>query len=149
MARALLPLGLEKMMNTAAPIDRGAQFIRSQVGELGRPMAAEAGADDGDFGRFDFGSFEQIIEHGDVDLMSIRSGEQRAFSRARTIDDKTSPTFFDETLAKRMAFFFPVVDAAPMHDHRGRQFPRQSQMTDNKFTLEGNRHAFDRNVEIL
>ena len=51
MARAFLPLGLKEIMNAAAPVDRGAQFVRRQMGKLGRPVAAEAGADDGDLVR--------------------------------------------------------------------------------------------------
>src|SRR6266576_6804485 len=125
MARALLPLRLEEVVDATAPIDCRTQFVWRDVRELGRPMSAEAGANNGDLiGRY-FRTFEQIIEHGEVSLMRVGSGEHRAFSRSRAVDDEAAPTFFDERFTEGMALFFPVVDAAPMHHHRRGQFLRQ------------------------
>src|ERR1041385_4051866 len=82
-------------------------------------------------------------------LMRVRASAHWAFSGARAVDNETSPAFLHESLAKRMALLFPVIDAAPVHDHgRGCVF-RQSQVTDDHFVLERNRYAFDRNIEIL
>ena len=56
-ARAFLPLRLEKIVDAAAPIDRGAQLFRRDVSELGRPMAAKAGADHSDLATVHLRSF--------------------------------------------------------------------------------------------
>ena len=92
--------------------------------ELGRPIAAETGADNGDLVPIDFRAVVQVVQHREMHLMRVRAGEHRAFSGSRTVDDKTSPAFFNESLAKGMAFFFPVIDATPVHDHGCRHFFR-------------------------
>ena len=55
-------------------------------------------------------------------------------------------------LAEGVAFFFPVVDAAPVHDHRRRQLLGQAQMANNRFVgfvLEGDGDSLHRDVEIF
>src|SRR4030095_683107 len=48
-----------------------------------------------------------------------------------------------------MALFLPVIDAAPVHDHRRGKFFWQAKMTDDRLALKWNRNAFDRDVKIF
>src|SRR5919108_1154754 len=81
--------------------------------------------------------------------LRIRPCEQRTFSRARAVHNKAAPAFFYERLARRMALFLPVIDAAPVHDHWGGKFFWQAKMTDDCLALKWNRNALDRDVKIF
>src|SRR5262245_4407034 len=149
MARTFLPLGLKKIMDAAAPVHRSLELIRRKVSELGGPVAAEAGAYDGDFIRVHFGPLAQIFERHGMHSVGVRSGEHRTLAGTRAVHDETTPTFFDEGLAEGVALFFPVIDAAPVHDHGGGKLFREAQMTDDGLSLKWDRHALDRNIEVF
>jgi hypothetical protein len=47
-----------------------------------------------------------------------------------------------------VALFFPIVDAAPVHDERRGSFLRQAEMADDLSALERNGNAFKWDIEI-
>src|ERR671914_1787352 len=115
-------------------------------------MAAKAGAHDGEFFRLDFGPVAQILQSRGVHRMSIGAGKQWALACPRTIHDETAPALSHEGFPERVAFFFPVVDATPVHDQRRRQLLRQAEMADNRFLgrlAKRYRYSLDGNFEIL
>src|SRR5512132_2181969 len=78
------------------------------MGQLGGPIAAEAGADYRDPVRIDFAPLQHIVETGNMDLMGIGGCEHGALTRPRTVEHQTTPSFFDETFGEGVALFFPI-----------------------------------------
>src|SRR4029450_13316775 len=147
-ARALLPLRLKEGVNAAAPIDHGAQTFRFDMGQLGGPITAEAGADHRDSVRFDFAPLQHIVESGDMNLMGLGGCNHGTLTCPWAVEHQATPSFFDKPFREGVALFFPIVDATPVHDERRGIFLRQAEMADDLFAIEGNGNAFKRDIEI-
>ena len=109
-------------MDTAAPVHDCPQSLGLYVSQLGCPVTAETGADHGKPIGIDFGPVGQIIQRRDIDLMSLGGRQHRAFACAGAVQHKTAPSFLHEPLREDVAFFFPIIDAAPVHDQWRRSF---------------------------
>src|SRR3954454_25185590 len=112
-------------------------------------MAAEASAHHGNLVFIYFRSRQKIFERSRVDSVRVWGGKDRGFSGPRTIHYKTTPTLLDERFGKRVAFFLPIVDAAPMHNHRSREIFRETKMRYDRVGPKRNRNALHRNVKVL
>jgi hypothetical protein len=119
------------------------------MGQFGRPMTAEAGADDSNASCIDLRSFSQVFQRRGVNLVGVRSGKHGAFARSRTIHHEAAPALFYKRFGKGVAFLLPIVDAAPMHNQWSGHFLRQPQMTDDWFALKWNGYTLYRDLEIL
>src|ERR1051325_5070643 len=135
-------------MNPSAPVHNPTQTPGLEMRKLGCPVSAEARAHHRDSFRTDLGAGNEVLKGGDVDLMSFGRCEHRGFAGSRTIQHEAAPAFLYESLRKSVAFFFPVIDPAPVHDERSRSFLGKSQMTDDFLALKGNRNPFERYLEI-
>src|SRR5437870_12591049 len=91
-ARFLLPLGLKKFVDTAAPVHDCSQSLGLYVSQLGSPVTAETGADHGKPIGIDFGPAGQISQRRDIDLMSLGGRQQRTFACAVAVEYTTLPS---------------------------------------------------------
>src|SRR5262249_51943579 len=83
-----------------------------------------------------------------MNLMGIRGCEHGALSCPWTVEYQTAPSFFYESFRECVAFFFPIVDAPPVHDEGRRRCFRQAEMANDLSAMKGDGNAFERNIKI-
>src|SRR5438309_10034344 len=106
--------------------------------QLRRPIAAEAAAHAGDPFAVDvIAGFQIIHRRGKSSLRAEITAEAWIFAGTWHVDGKTGKTIFEQDVVVGAPIFFPAVDAAPVHHHRGSIYTvRHLQITDNLLALE-------------
>ena len=83
-----------------------------------------------------------------VDLVGGIGRQHRGLAGAGAVHDEAAPPLGEHGLHEAVALFLPVVDAAPVHDHRRGPFGRKAQVAHDLLVAQGEGDALQRRVEV-
>ena len=130
-------------MTSCTPIHRSSEPLGLHVSNLCRPVSAEAAAHNSDTLAIDIVASFQIVDGCRKGPFGARLlPETWVLAGAGHIDGEGRQSFFVKHFTIGHPVFFPTIDAAPVHHHRGTiDAPRDLQIANDFFALERNLDA--------